>query len=310
MVRNCGCAQGVCSCVFGESSDVGWSGTGIKSDPFTATPKPLIIADDTPSLALTLEIGDDEATLSAQPIVPVYVDEFTSSGTWTKPSGVTFARVLMIGGGGGGASGASHASPALCYGGAGGDAGQVAILTLTGAGIPASAAVSIGQGGLGGTGGAGSNGGQTEFGSSVVRGGAGAGTPPLAPSHLTAGSPPGQRAVDAGDPWQPAHYYLAPGAGGPGQGAFTDAGPGGYSHPGMGSRFPGNTGGGEPGEDGRDEPVTKMGGGGGGGGAAGEDGGNGGLYGGGGGGGGHGFGAIGRGAGGNGADGYLVVISW
>lgn len=314
-MANCGCAQGTCSCRFEDSSDVEWSGSGIKSDPFLATPKPLIIADSTPTLALTLDIGDDVAALSAQPIVPVYVDAFTTDGTWTKPSGVNFARVMMIGGGGGGASGESHGHQQV-DGGGGGDAGGVAIITYVGAAIPASAAVSIGQGGLGGVaaansdGTAGGSGGDTMFGAALVRGGIGGEPLGLAGTHLALGNPPGQRAVNWDAEWNPAHYYLAPGAGGVGEGQEYSAQPGGYSHPGMGSRFPGNTGGGDLGEDGRDEPVTKMGGGGGGG-PEGEDGGDGGLYGAGGGGGGSipnsGFPG---GSGGAGADGYLVVVSW
>lgn len=318
-MAKCGCAHGGCFCEFEDSTDVTWEGSGLKSDPFRAVPRPLIVADDTPTLALTLEIGDTEATLTAQPITAGYVDVFTSDGTWVKPAGITFARVMMIGGGGGGGAGSSEISTALRLGGGGGDAGQVAILNLTGSSIPSSAAVDIGQGGLGGIatanapGAAGSNGGSTSFGSSLVRGGVGGAVLGQAGNHLSAGNPQGQFAVDYDADWNPAHYYLAPGAGGVGESIDFPARVGGYSHPGMGSRFPGNTGGGDIGEDGRDEPVTKMGGGGGGG-AASENGGNGGLYGGGGGGGGTGirskFGITVGGNGGNGAPGYVVVISW
>lgn len=314
-MAKCGCASGACSCKFEDSTDVEWSGSGIKSDPFVATPVPLVFADDTSTLALTLDVSDNVATLSAQPLLSSNVQTFTADGTWTKPGGVTFVRVTMISGGGGGAAGSTTGSQS---GGGGGDAGQVANFTLIGVEIPASAAVVVGQGGAGGAttssvGLAGDAGGDTEFGAHQVRGGVGGAPLSLAGTHLAAGNPPGQQAEDHSAAWNPAHYYLAPGAGGIGQGTSTAARPGGYSHPGQGSRFPGDTGGGAINGNGRNEPVTKMGGGGGGG-AIGEDGGNGGNYGGGGGGGGGGtFGPTGPtapGVGGNGADGYVQVISW
>jgi hypothetical protein len=312
MPKKCGCAQGICSCKFQNSSDVTWSGSGTKSDPFLATAKPLLIADDTATLALDLQEGDDVLTLSAQPLIAAYVDVFTSDDTWVKPTGVTFARVLMIAGGGGGASGSFNSATA---GGGGGDAGQVVNFMLAGGGIPASAAIEVGQGGLGGaapvagTGAAGSDGGHTKFDDRLVRGGVGGQPLGLAGNHLSQGNPPGQWAVDWDATWTPAHYYLAPGAGGCGGGNTFDPQPGGYSQPGQGSRFPSNTGGGAVGEDGRDEPVTKMGGGGGGGDTA-ETGGDGGLYGGGGGGGGTRGSSSSPGAGGKGANGILVVVSW
>jgi hypothetical protein len=315
-MARCGCAQGACFCHFEDTDTVGWTGSGTNSDPATATAKPLLIADDTSTLALDLLVSGSTGTLSAQPIINGHHHVFTADGTWNKPAGVTFARVMMIGGGGGGASGRSGGGSAS-LGGGGGDAGQVAIFMLTGAEIPASAAVVIGQGGNGGApeingnGNVGAAGGNTEFDTRLVRGGAGGRALGLAPTHLAPGMPPGQFAVDYDADWDPAHYYLAPGAGGAGEGFSWSAHPGGYSHPGQGSRYPGDTGGGTAGGgNGRDEPVTKMGGGGGGG-AAGADGGNGGLYGGGGGGGGYvSSSALASGAGGDGADGILVVISW
>lgn len=316
-MAKCGCTQGACFCVFEDSDSVTWTGTGSVSDPFTATPKDLLTVGDTSTLALDLDVAGDTAILTAQPIIGAHVDVFLADGTWTKPVGVTFARVLMVGAGGGGASG-QVGSTSTVKGGGPGDGAGVAIITLVDTEIPATAAIVIGQGGAGGlaattgNGNAGAAGGATEFDTFLVQGGSGGQPLGLAGSHLARGVPPGQQAVDWTVPFTEAHYYLAPGAGGGGEGRAYQPWAGGYSHPGQGSRFPSDTGGGTAGGgDGRDEPTTKMGGGGGGGGQ-GTAGGDGGLYGGGGGGGGYALAAdhVPSGAGGNGADGICVVVSW
>jgi hypothetical protein len=313
-MAKCGCAQGACFCRFANTSSAEVTGTGSDSDPFVATPKPLIIADDTSTLALTLNYTDEDAILGAQVVIGANFDVFTADGTWFKPVGVKFARVVMIGAGGAGASGDSNGSSGA-NGGGGGDAGQVLNLTLMDTDIPASAPITIGVGGTGGAavtnavGVDGTAGTDTHFGTYLVRGGAGGRSGGLAPVHLGPGLPPGQFAVDFDEVFTRAHYYLAPGAGGCGESYSWVAQAGGYSHPGQGSRYPDDVSGGDVGEDGRDEPVMKMGGGGGGG-PQGFHGGNGGLYGGGGGGGGYNVLGSASGAGGNGADGLVVVISW
>jgi hypothetical protein len=82
------------------------------------------------------------------------MDVFTSSGTWSVPTGVTKCRVTVVGGGGGGAG-----SPA---GGAGGGSGASAIKTLVVSG--GSATVTIGSGGAGATSGnIGGTGGTSSF---------------------------------------------------------------------------------------------------------------------------------------------------
>lgn len=100
----------------------------------------------------------------------VYVNEatYTASGTWTVPSGVTSAQVILVGGGGGGGGG----SQAVAGGGGGG--GQVITKNLTV--VPGTTySVTIGAGGQGGQGAQtsasdvvntlpGSNGGNTAFG--------------------------------------------------------------------------------------------------------------------------------------------------
>src|SRR5882757_4834063 len=60
--------------------------------------------------------------VSSQPNIQV----FTSSGTWTKPPGVSVVTVAMFGGGSGGGSGARLASATVSSGGAGGGGGGFA----------------------------------------------------------------------------------------------------------------------------------------------------------------------------------------
>jgi len=72
---------------------------------------------------------------------------YTSSGTWTKPSGLTKARVIVIGGGGGGMWGASGSPP---FSAPGGGAGGVSIKTILDANLGSSETVTVGSGGSGG----------------------------------------------------------------------------------------------------------------------------------------------------------------
>lgn len=312
----CGCSQqGLCTCHFEDTSTVEWSGTGSTSLPFAGTAVPLVQGGETSTLSVNVEVAGDEMIISANPASEITASVFTADGSWSAPVGASFVRILMIGGGGGGASGRSS-SVATAKGGGGGDAGGVVAITGPASAFPGVIAVTIGQGGSGGAGvvnGIGNNGtagGSTSFGTRVVPGGAGGRTEGQAPVHLAAGMPPGQRAVAWDEVFTAAHPYLAPGAGGVGEGAQYSASPGGYSLPGQGERYPANTGGGPVSGHGRDEPVMKMGGGGGGG-LEQQAGGNGGLYGGGGGGGGFSSNAaVSSGAGGAGADGLVVVVAW
>lgn len=128
--------------------------------------------------------GTDIKTLNGQDLIgagnisfavglnPDY-QEFTSSGTWTKPAGVTMVYVEGIGAGGSG--GASNGAGATDSAGGGGG-GLFVDALFRAADLSASVIVTVGAGGSGvATGNAGNDGGDTSFGTHLTAPGGGAG---------------------------------------------------------------------------------------------------------------------------------------
>jgi hypothetical protein len=104
---------------------------------------------------------------------------FSSSGTWTKPTGAISVNVQLFGGGGGGGSGRLDAAAANKCGGGGGGGGGYLNVTIPAAALGATETVTIGAGGTGGAGvtaaatngTTGTAGGSTSFNSLIAAGG-------------------------------------------------------------------------------------------------------------------------------------------
>lgn len=104
--------------------------------------------------------------------VTPYFEEFLSSGTWTKPDGVSFVYVEAVGGGGGG----ENQNFGNESGGGGG--GEFGFTLLLASDVGASETVTVGAGGLGGETGVvenGTDGGASSFGSHLTAIGGNAG---------------------------------------------------------------------------------------------------------------------------------------
>ena len=116
----------------------------------------------------------------------IRVQTFTSSGTYTKSSGATKALVYVVGGGGGG-GGVNGQGAGFTGVGGGGGAGGMAIKLIT-SGLGATESVTVGSGGGGGAGSSGASGsqaGSSSFGShcSATGGNGGGGQTALSPSN-------------------------------------------------------------------------------------------------------------------------------
>lgn len=103
--------------------------------------------------------------------------EFTATGTWKKPNGVTFVLVETWGGGGGGGSGTNGTTSQYITGGAGGGGGAYNFGIFKASDLSSTVSVTIGSGGNGnGSGLSGATGGTSSFGTLIKAYGGGGGS--------------------------------------------------------------------------------------------------------------------------------------
>ena len=111
------------------------------------------------------------------------VDNYTSTGTWTKRPNAKEVTIILVGGGGSGGAGRQGATSTTRTGGGGGAGGGISMLTLPASLLGATEAVTVGAGvngasGQGSTstnGAAGTAGNKTTFGQWLAANGGGAG---------------------------------------------------------------------------------------------------------------------------------------
>lgn len=190
------------------------------------------ITDDSGTMVIsgdgTIKIGGKDVALGTPT-----VQNFTSSGTWSKPTGAKLVRVQVQGGGGAGGGAAALTADGTHSNGAGGGAGGYAEKWFLASDLAASIPVTVGGGGVGASAANGGGGGASNFQHTTnVVGNGGGGGLFFAATALAIGSQPGAGGTGTGG-----DINLPGGGGGPswGEGPWGNAGNGGSSRLGFGA---------------------------------------------------------------------------
>lgn len=131
--------------------------TGAASGDLSGTyPAPTVAKIRATTVSTTAPTNGDllryvSGTAQWEPGAGVDVQLFTTSGTWTKPSGCRTVQIVCIGAGGGGGSGHA-ATTGNKGGGGGGGGGGITELTYRAVALPGSLTVTVGTAGTGGAG--------------------------------------------------------------------------------------------------------------------------------------------------------------
>lgn len=137
----------------------------------------------------TLTNKDLSSATNIFPAAP-NIQIFTASGTWTKPTGAKYVVIEMVGGGGAGGGATATAAGQCATGGGGGGGGYSKSTFLAGA-VGATETITVGAGAIGSTG-AGATGGTSSFGAILTATGGSGG------SQGTAVAPPSSLAGQGG----------------------------------------------------------------------------------------------------------------
>lgn len=170
------------------SAGTGLSGGGTVTSSGTITLSNAGVTSLTAGTGISVSGSTGAVTIASTASGP-NIQTFTSSGTWTKPSGASLVLIRIFGGGGGGGGGlSSYASPGT--GGTGGGGGACVNILVRASTLGSSETITIGSGGsAGGPGSGGGNGGNTTFGSIFTAyGGGGGGSAVTGSSGVSGGA--------------------------------------------------------------------------------------------------------------------------
>jgi hypothetical protein len=119
-------------------------GVGTYDDAGTLTRGPIRSSNANAAIALAGAAKVFISARAADIAAPAIVDTFTSSGTWTKRTGLKSVHVVVIGGGAGGGSGRRGGSFTNRTGGGGGGGGGRSQAEIPASALPATVSVTVG----------------------------------------------------------------------------------------------------------------------------------------------------------------------